>query len=141
VTLAKLGENGQPVAIGQVQVEQDEVDADIAAFMDDDEGPDFNAAQQRAIDAYSSELLPTVLGGKWSRGKPGVPWSDQYSLELFDHPIWFRRREVGGPRSWRNCVVLGNPYRSEIADETGELTPDFLAAAQPLTEDRNLDER
>jgi hypothetical protein len=43
--------------------------ADIAAFMDDDEGPDFNAAQQRAIDAYSSELLPTVLGGEWSRGK------------------------------------------------------------------------
>jgi hypothetical protein len=31
--------------------------------MDDDEGPNFDAAQQRAVDAYSSELLPMVLGG------------------------------------------------------------------------------
>jgi hypothetical protein len=45
---------------------------DIAAFMDDDEGPNFDAAQQRAVDAYSTELLPTVLGGEWSRGQPGV---------------------------------------------------------------------
>jgi hypothetical protein len=59
----------------------------IAAFMDDDEGPNFDAAQQRAVDAYGAELLPTVLGGAWSRGQPGVPWPDQYALELFDHPI------------------------------------------------------
>ena len=70
--------------------------ADIAAFMDDDEGPNFDTAQQRAVDAYRNELLPTVRGGEWSRGKPGVPWSDRYSLELFDHPIWFRRRGARG---------------------------------------------
>jgi hypothetical protein len=72
--------------------------ADIAVFMYDDEGSDFDAAQQRAIDACSSEMLPAVLGGEWSRGKPGVPWSEQYSLELFDHPIWFRRRGTCGQR-------------------------------------------
>jgi hypothetical protein len=66
--------------------------ADIAAFMDDDEGPNFDAAQQRAVDAYRNELLPMVLGGEWSRGQPGAPWSDRYSLELYDHPVWFRRR-------------------------------------------------
>jgi hypothetical protein len=108
--------------------------ADIAAFIDadDDESPDFDAAQQRAVDAYRNELLPMVLGGEWSRGRPGVPWSEQYSLELFDHPIWFRRRDACGPRSWQNCAVLGNPYRSEVIDEVGDFTPEFLAAAQPL---------
>jgi hypothetical protein len=35
--------------------------ADIAVFMDDDEGPNFDAAQQRAADAYRNELLPMVL--------------------------------------------------------------------------------
>jgi hypothetical protein len=109
---------------------------DVAAFMDDDEGPDFNAAQQRAIDAYSSELLPRVLGGEWSRGKPGVPWSDRYSLELFNHPIWFRRRDARGPRTWRDCAVLRNPYRREVVAETGELALDFLTAARPLLERR-----
>jgi hypothetical protein len=92
--------------------------ADIAAFMDDDEDPNFDAAQKRAVDAYSTELLPTVLGGEWSRGQPGVSWPDQYALELFDHPIWFRRRDARGPRTWQDCVVLGSPYRWEAVDET-----------------------
>jgi hypothetical protein len=47
----------------------------------------FDAAQQRAVDAYGTELLPTALGGEWTRGQPGVPWPDQYAPELFDHPI------------------------------------------------------
>jgi hypothetical protein len=106
--------------------------ADIAAFMDDDEGPNFDAAQQRAIDCYRDEMLPMVLGGEWSRGQPGMPWPDPYSLELFDHPIWFRRRNARGPRTWQDCAVLGSPYRREVADETGELALDFLVAAQPL---------
>jgi hypothetical protein len=62
--------------------------ADIAAFMDDDEGPDFDAAQQRAVDAYRNELLPTVLGGEWSRGRPrralvgsDTPWN--YAITRF----------------------------------------------------------
>ena len=42
-----------------------------------------------------------------------------------------RRYVVSGRR-----VVLGNPYRSETVDETGELTLYFLAAAQPLLERR-----
>jgi hypothetical protein len=108
--------------------------ADIAAFMDDDEGPDFDAAQQRAVDAYRNELLPTVLGGEWSRGQPGMPWSEQYSLELFDHAIWFHRRDARGPRTWQDCAVLGSPYRWEVVDETGELALDFLVAVQPLLE-------
>jgi hypothetical protein len=108
--------------------------ADIAAFMDDDEDPNFDAARQQAVDAYSTELLPTVLGGKWSRGQPGAPWPDQYALELFDHPIWFRRRDARGPRTWQDCAVLGSPYRWEVVDETGELALDFLVAAQPLLE-------
>jgi hypothetical protein len=29
--------------------------ADIAAFMDDDEDPNFDAARQRAVDAYSTD--------------------------------------------------------------------------------------
>jgi hypothetical protein len=82
------------------------------------------------------ELLPMVLGGEWSRGKPGVPWSDRYSLELFDRPIWFRRRDARGPRGWHDCAVLGNPYRSEVIDEAGDFTPEFLAAAQPLLRQR-----
>jgi hypothetical protein len=73
--------------------------ADIAAFMDDDEGPNFGAARQQAVDAYSAEPLPTALGGEWTRGQPGVPWPDQYAPELFDHPLWFRRRDAHGPRS------------------------------------------
>jgi hypothetical protein len=60
---------------------------------DDDQGPDLDAAQQRAIDAYSDEMLPAILGGAWSCGQPGVPWSYQSPLELYDHPIWF------GPRT------------------------------------------
>jgi hypothetical protein len=106
--------------------------ADIAAHADDDESLDFDAAQQRAVDAYGNELLPTVLGGEWTRGQPGMPWSEQYSLELFDHPIWFRRRNARGPRTWQDCAVLGCPYRREVVDETGDLALDFLAAAQPL---------
>ena len=106
--------------------------ADVAAFMDDDEDSNFDAAQQRAVDAYGAELLPTVLGGAWSRGQPGVPWPDQYALELFDHPIWFRRRDIHGARGWRTCAVLGSPYQSEIIDENGEFTLDFLVAARPL---------
>jgi hypothetical protein len=31
--------------------------ADIAAFMDDDEDSEFDAARQRAVDAYRNELL------------------------------------------------------------------------------------
>ena len=92
--------------------------AEIAAFMDDDEHPNFDAAQQRAVDAYRNELLPMVLGGEWSRGKPGVPWSDRYSLELYDHPVWFRRRGVCGPCSWQDCVVLGNPA-GEFPEDAG----------------------
>jgi hypothetical protein len=108
---------------------------DIAAFMDDDdEGPNFDAAQQRAVDAYRNELLPAALGGAWSRGQPGVPWSDQHASELFDHSIWFRRRDARGPRTWQDCVVLGSPYRWEAVDETGEPVLDFLVAAQPLLE-------
>jgi hypothetical protein len=84
----------------------------------------------------AGEMLPTVLGGKWSRGRPGVPWSDRYSLELYDHPIWFRRRGACGPCSWQDCVVLGNPYRSEVIDENGDFRPDFLTAAQPLLRQR-----
>ena len=38
--------------------------------------------------------------------------------------------------SWRDCVVLGNPYREEIVDEAGKFHSDFLAAAQPLLERR-----
>jgi hypothetical protein len=109
---------------------------DIVAFMDDDEGPNFDAAQQRAVDAYRNELLPTVLGGEWSRGQLGMPWSDPYSLELYDHPIWFRRRDIHGPRSWQTCAVLGSPYQSEIIDENAEFTLDFLVAAQPLLKRR-----
>jgi hypothetical protein len=41
--------------------------ADIAAFMNDDEDPNFDAAQQRAVDAYNTELLPTALGGEGCR--------------------------------------------------------------------------
>src|SRR6516225_3971773 len=104
--------------------------AEIAAFKDDDEHPNFDAAQQRAVDAYRNELLPTVLGGEWSRGKPGVPWSDRYSLELI------RRRHIHGPRRWQKCAVLGNPYRSEVIDEAGDFTPEFLVAAQPLLRQR-----
>src|SRR6516225_1382183 len=100
--------------------------ADIAAFMDDDEGPNFGAARQQAVDAYSAELLPTALGGEWTRGQPGVPWPDQYASELFDHPLWFRRRDARGPRTWQDCVVLGSPYRWEVVDETGEPVLDFL---------------
>jgi hypothetical protein len=106
--------------------------ADIATFMDDDEGPNFDAARQRAVDAYRNELLPAALGGEWTRGQPGVPWSDQYASELFDHPIWFRRRDARGTRGWRTCAVLGSPYQSEIIDENGGLALDFLVAAQPL---------
>ena len=108
--------------------------ADIAAFMDDDEDPNFDAAQQRAVDAYRNELLPAALGGEWTRGQPGAPWPDQYAPELFDHPIWFRRRDIHGPRGWRTCAVLGSPCQSEIIDENGEFTLDFLVAAQPLLE-------
>jgi hypothetical protein len=46
---------------------------DIAAFMDDDEGPDFNAAQQRAIDAYGSELLPRCSGASGRAASPVHP--------------------------------------------------------------------
>ena len=108
--------------------------ADIAAFMDDDEGPNFDAARQQAVDAYSAELLPTALGGEWTRGQPGVPWPDQYASELFDHPLWFRRRDARGPRTWQDCAVLGSPYRWEVVDETGELALNFLVAAQLLLE-------
>ena len=108
--------------------------ADIAAFMDDDEGPNFDAARQQAVDAYSAELLPTALGGEWTRGQPGVPWPDQYAPELFDHPLWFRRRDARGPRTWQDCAVLGSPYRWEVVDETGELALNFLVAAQLLLE-------
>jgi ATP-dependent DNA ligase len=66
--------------------------ADIAVFMDDDEGPNFDAAQQRAVDAYSTELLPTALGGEWTRGhrngervqlisRRGVDWGDRFPLK------------------------------------------------------------
>jgi len=108
--------------------------ADIAAFMDDDEDPNFDAARQQAVDAYSAELLPTALGGEWTRGQPGVPWPDQYAPELFDHPLWFRRRDARGPRTWQDCVVLGSPYRWKVVDETGELALNFLVAAQLLLE-------
>jgi hypothetical protein len=110
--------------------------ADIAVFMDDDEDPNFDAAQQRVIECYRDEMLPALLGGEWSRGQPGVPWSDQYALELFDHPIWFRRRDVHGPRGWQTCAVLGSPYQSGIIDENGEFTLDFIVAAQPLLRQR-----
>ena len=39
-----------------------------------------------------------------------------------------RGEDARGPRSWDNCAVLGNPYRTETIGETGE----FLAAARPL---------
>ena len=116
--------------------------ADIATFIRDDEDPNFDAAQQRAVDAYRNELLPAALGGEWTRGQPGAPWPDQYAPELFDHPIWFRRRGACGSRSWLDCAVLGSPYRSEVVDEAGNYRPDFLGAARPLLRrgDRDLDE-
>jgi hypothetical protein len=58
--------------------------------------------------------------------------ANQYAPELFDHPLWFRRWDIHGPRSWQTCAVLGSPYHSEIIDENGEFTFDFLVAAQPL---------
>jgi hypothetical protein len=67
-------------------------------------------------------------------GRDGAPWPDHYALELFDHPIWFRRRDARGPRTWRDCAVLGSPYRREVVDGTGELALDFLVALQPLLE-------
>ena len=36
--------------------------------------------------------------------------------------------------SWHDCVLLGSPYRSEVVDEIGELTPGFLTAARLLLE-------
>ena len=33
-------------------------------------------------------------------------------------------------------MVLGNPYRSEVIDEAGDFTSEFLAPAQPLLRQR-----
>jgi hypothetical protein len=104
--------------------------ADIAARVDD-EGKTFHAARQRAIDCYADEMPPALLGGEWSHGQADVPWTDKYALELFDHLLWFHR-QGHGVRNWQTCALLGSPYRSEIVDETGEFTLDFLVAAQPL---------
>jgi hypothetical protein len=108
--------------------------AEVAAVIGRDEGPDLDIAQQRVVDAYRNELLSSVLRGSWSCGRPRVPWttSDRYCSPLFQHAVWFRRRGARGLRSWDDCAVVGGPYRSEVVDEDGDFTSDFLAAAKPL---------
>jgi hypothetical protein len=46
--------------------------ADIATFMDDDEDPNFDAAQQRAIDCYRDEMLPMCADRGFPPGRKSV---------------------------------------------------------------------
>jgi hypothetical protein len=98
-------------------------------------GCDLCAAQRRAVMAYCSELLPTVLSGEWTTPKPGAgTWSESLYQHrcLSDHAVNFRRRGTRGSRSWRNSAVLAQPNRLDVGGVNGEFTPDFLAAARPL---------
>ena len=116
--------------------------ADIAAFMDDDEGSDFNAAQQRAIDAYSGQLLPTVLGGEWSRGKPGVPWSDRLSGVVRPPNLV---SPAGRPRTARLANLCSAREPIPVGDHRREwrIYPRLprCGAAVVEAEDRDLDEQ
>jgi hypothetical protein len=100
-----------------------------------------NGADRRpAVDAYASEMLPTILGDQWAYGGTGMPWADAIPLELSAHLLWFRRND--DLPSWENCAVIGNPRRSFVDDgrlidgyyAAGKFIPSFLAAAQPLLE-------
>src|SRR5262245_22359485 len=71
-------------------------------------------AHMRGIDACADELLPAVLGGEWMAVEGGT-WppprtGDNVTNELFDHETVFRRRGARGPRSWRDCAIISEPY-------------------------------
>lgn len=82
-----------------------------------------DAAYRQVRAAYASELLPAILGGEWAETKrslfvrqPGT--RDDFFLaphfhDLFDHPLHFRRRGAKGPLTWKNCVLIGQPYPAE----------------------------
>lgn len=94
-----------------------------------------------AIARYADEMLPAILGGEWKRSS-----CDTFSLlgiraikgftfgirvqALFDHQVGYRICGAKGPHTWKNCVLLGQPYHA--FDRRGEITSDAKAIANQL---------
>jgi hypothetical protein len=70
-------------------------------------------ARQSVIVTYRTELLPTILGGKWSQSiNSGILWRklptrNYQTHALLDHPLYFHRFSH---RSYKNSVLIGRPY-------------------------------
>ena len=71
-----------------------------------------------AKEAYGSELLPLVLGGKW---KPSTTFpydllSIRTRMDLLDHHLSFRRINTRGPATLSNTAFIGQPYNAMSRD-------------------------
>ena len=94
-------------------------------------------ARRDALAAYAEELLPAVLGGCWHCARRGslIPYHRPTEAALFgppliDHAVNFRRANAKGPLTWRNGVLLTEPY--DALDRNGQPQPGAAAQARRL---------
>jgi hypothetical protein len=77
------------------------------------------ASFDAARNAYSTELLPDIIGGQWRRSERNWSLLKDSSQRCFDHGDVFRSRNGKGPNRWDICAVIAHPYaRPEIEDIT-----------------------
>ena len=93
-----------------------------------------DTALATAYAALATDLLPPLLGGAWrptqigSLIRPGE-WS-LLTRPLVDHARAFRRADARGPTTWRNAVLVSEPYG--VFDRTGAPAADALAQARRI---------
>jgi hypothetical protein len=101
------------------------------------------AANAAAVSAYAAELLPAIFGGGWMRAASGslIPYGRlehraMLSWPLIDHGVSYRRRGERGPLTWRNGVLLAEPY--SIGGDDGAHTSEARAQARLLRAELSL---
>jgi hypothetical protein len=94
----------------------------------------FDEYWRAANDAYANELLPHLLGGRWTKSRA---WLDGFDMgrALFDHATIFRRQGVRGPNTWKVCAVVSHPYGAIY--ENGAINSDAINEAVELS-DQNV---
>lgn len=89
-----------------------------------------SAASMRAYTVIGDELLPALFGGKWK--KTSLPlWAD-IGLDgtLIDHQKAYRLAGMKGPTTWRNSVIVSEPYNA--VSREGKPTTGAIADAAYL---------
>ena len=66
---------------------------------------------REAIDTIADEIIPAILGDAWKRAQRQPFFMDlARASSLIDHPEYLRRASAHGPHTWRNLVLISQPY-------------------------------